>query len=162
MASNKELAAAASDLGAKMGVEVKTDGLNNDKLASLVNDLQGKYDKAKSALDKDRAAAAEERAKAIEKAEGANAAKAKKDLAAAEKAEADARKKAVADAEAALKLADELTEYVVAEGSTVQCAMGELSKGKRLRGGAMSREAFEVFKKSGAIVKKAKPKADKK
>ena len=162
MASNKELATAASDLGAKMGVEVKTDGLNNDKLASLVNDLQGKYDKAKSAVDADKAAEAEARAKSIEKAAGDSAARAKKELADQEKDEAEARKQAVADAEAKQKLADELNEHVVAKGHTVQCGMGELSPGKRLRGGAMDRVAFETHKKNGALVKKAKPKADKK
>ena len=162
MPSNKELVEAASDLGAKMGVEVKTDGLNNDKLSSLVNDLQGKYDKAKAAIASDESAEAEATAKAREKSQGEAAAKAKKDLADQEKADAEARKKAVADAEAKQKLADELNEHVVAKGHTVQCGMGELSVGKRLRGGAMDREAFETHKKNGALVKKAKPKADKK
>lgn len=39
MASNKELTDQALALGAELGVEVKTDGLNNGGLASLVADL---------------------------------------------------------------------------------------------------------------------------
>ena len=110
-------------------------------------------DKASSEQDK-----AEARAKAIKKSADAAAEKAKKDLAALQKAEADARKKVLAEAEDAQKLATELAGCVVADGHTVQCAMGELRPGKRLRGGAMTREAFETFKKSGAVVKMAKSK----
>ena len=134
MPSNKELVASASDLGAKLGVEVNTDGLNNEKLSALVKDLQAQRDKA-----------AED--------------KATKDEAERQrKAGIQAVKKVIDDVTAQDKLATEMAGYMVAEGHTVQCALGELRPGKRLRGGAMTKEAFDTFKESGAVVKMAKSK----
>lgn len=48
---------------------------------------------------------------------------------------------------------DKWDAYVVAKGRTVQCNRGEIREGKRIRPGDFDSSAFEVFKKSGAIVK---------
>lgn len=47
MPSNKEYIKQAGELAAELGVEITTDGLNNEKLANLVSDLKAKVrDKA--------------------------------------------------------------------------------------------------------------------
>lgn len=42
MPSNKQYIEQAKELAAELGVEVTTDGLNNEKLAGLVSDLKAK------------------------------------------------------------------------------------------------------------------------
>lgn len=59
MPSNKELTIRAEELAKKLGFEVETEGLSNDKLAALVSDLKAKKKDADTETGAD---AAEEKA----------------------------------------------------------------------------------------------------
>jgi predicted phage tail protein len=93
--SNRELIDEAVAFGKKLGAEVVTDGLKNDGLVKLVEDLRARY-----AATPEGIAEAEAKAKADAEAKARAEAEAKARAEAEAKARAEAEAKAKADAEA--------------------------------------------------------------
>lgn len=128
MPSNKQYTEEAIKLAEELGLEVETEGLNNEKLAALVSDLKAKKKDA-------------ERETLADKAEDDAAA-----AAALAKLEADEAK----EEEAAKK-----PPFYVKEGKAVTSKRGILSDGDEIKADDLAggKEALDAFVKSGHVVK---------
>lgn len=139
MPSNAEYTKQAEELAEGLGLEISTEGLNNEKLAALVSDLKAKK------KDADNQAAEEAAAKAAAELEE----KAKEDSAAAAmKAKQDAEK---VKAEKAAKK----PPFYVMPGKAITSKRGVLSDGDEIKVDDLAggKEALEAFVKSGHVGK---------
>ena len=127
MPSNKQYTEEANKLAAELGLEVETEGLNNEKLAALVSDLKAKKKDA-------------ERKTLADKAEDDAAAAALAKLEAGEAKEEEAAKK---------------PPYCVGERKAVTTKRGILSDGDEITADDLpgGKEALAAFVKSGHVVK---------
>lgn len=134
MPSNAEYTKQAEELAEGLGLEISTEGLNNEKLAALVSDLKAKK------KDADNQAAEEAAAKAAAELEE----KAKEDSAAA-------AIKAKQDAEKAAKK----PPFYVMPGKAITSKRGVLSDGDEIKVDDLAggKEALEAFVKSGHVGK---------
>lgn len=134
MPSNAEYTKQAEELAEGLGLEISTEGLNNEKLAALVSDLKAKK------KDADNQAAEEAAAKAAAELEE----KAKEDSAAA-------AMKAKQDAEKAAKK----PPFYVMPGKAITSKRGVLSDGDEIKVDDLAggKEALEAFVKSGHVGK---------
>jgi len=128
MPSNKQYTEEAIKLAEELGLEVETEGLNNEKLAALVSDLKAKKKDA-------------ERETLADKAEDDAAA-----AAALAKLEVDEAK----EEEAAKK-----PPFYVKEGKAVTSKRGILSDGDEIKADDLAggKAALDAFVKSGHVVK---------
>lgn len=128
MPSNKQYTEEANKLAAELGLEVETEGLNNEKLAALVSDLKAKKKDA-------------ERETLADKAEDDAAAAAA--LAKLEAGEVKAEKE------------DKKPPFYVKEGKAVTSKRGILSDGAEIKADDLAggKEALDAFVKSGHVVK---------
>jgi len=138
MPSNAEYTKQAEELAEELGLEISTEGLNNEKLDALVSDLKAKKKDAdnKAAEDAQAKAAAELEEKAKEDAAAA-ALKAKKDAAAEEPDE------------------DDKPPFYVKEGKAITTKRGVLSDGDEIKAEDLpgGKKALDAFVKSGHVGK---------
>ncbi|MBL9108082.1 MAG: hypothetical protein JNM74_02380 [Myxococcales bacterium] len=128
--SNKDLTDEALELGKKLGVVVVTDGLKNEGLAKLVEELRARF---------------------AETPEGDAEAEAKARADADAKAKAEAEAKARADADAKAKV----PVYKVARGKSVTSRRGILSAGAEVsaRDFGGGERSIEDLANAGVIVR---------
>lgn len=128
MPSNKQYTEEAIKLAEELGLEVKTEGLNNQKLADLVSDLKAKKKDA-------------ERETSADKAE---------DDAAAAAALAEFESGETEEEEEAKKF-----PFYVKEGKAVTSKRGILSDGDEIKADDLpgGKEALDAFVKSGHVAK---------
>lgn len=142
MPSNKQYIEQAEELAAELGVEITTDGLNNEKLANLVSDLKAKVRDAELDTQVDGQTPGE--GQTDEEAEAAKASE-----------EAEAQRLADEEAEAAKAAEEKLPPYYVKKGKALTTRRGIRSDGDEITASDLigGKEALEGFVKSGHVGK---------